>query len=1645
MSLYATNFIENQQSDLGNLTFNKTTTTLNFPTNTTTINKQQISYPTPMIIRESDIVGSIDGFASNGDQSISFGPNMQNVIQVFNVGFFGYSTDGIYYYPKVGFTYANNPSWNSIKYNGNMWMAVINNNTTNNIGYSYDGINWLYYTNSASPNGFTTIYWTGTMWILAADTTTNSSVNVSMYYSYDGFNWQASANTGPLISFVYSIRTNGNIIWAVGKLYANSVYSAAAIYSYDGINWQRPSIVFSLAGGYPLKSLYLSNTIYDILWTGKIWIASGNNGISYSTDPLGLSNWKFSITSINAYALAWNGQVCVVSIQSQIVSMYYSYDGINWVNNTRNFASGVIATSTKWNGTLFASGGYDTVGYSYNPAGNWPYGTTNYDTFAGYITMNAGGAKHANQYIFDTNMRRIHSITFPRRLSVAGGIGTSSTLFYSYDGIIWQPTNNTVFTTAGNAAIYNGRIWVAAGQGGNTLAYSQNGIQWNGAGSTIFSTAGLSLVWSPSLSLFVAGGQGTNTLAISYDGLTWIPKSNSIFLTSCNSISASANLIVAVGQGGNTIAYSTNGVSWQSAGSPVITTKGTGITNNGSLWVAVGNTASAGKIAYSYNGANWTDTGFSGFYTSANSIAWNGTLWVAGGQGGNTTAYSYDGINWNAGTNPVLSVGNAISWNGTVWTAGGTNGNITYSYDGINWQKYIPPTLGYIWIETSAPKYNWQGIAMSDDGTKLFACANNNYIFLSTNSGSTWSQSSSPSLAWSGICCSSDGTKIYASNTSSSNIYISTNSGSTWVAKSVVASPTTVSCSASGNVVATSANGSYTVYISTNSGSTWTSGVLGLSWGFYDAFVSRDGTFIVVTQNSYGQLFTSSNSGATWVQTTGQYQPITMSGNGSQIIGISYNVGGRGISTNSGATFSNFAPPINGVLLSSSSGSIVVSGDTNSILLSTNNGATFNTLNGISENWNKGTISSDGTKIALSAANDYIWTASVISYNNTFSQINNIATNYQVIPKPYIQPPTIAFSRGANPISYSPDGINWQSIGQGIFGGQGNRAFWNGSMWIAAGIGGNSLAYSYDGFNWTGLGASILTTATGITYNGSIWVAVGQGPAASIAYSQTGFSWTPVSNSAQIFTAPTGNVSWNGTAFVAGGNTIATSTNGITWQQIANPILTSINSVANNGTIWVAVGQGSTNQISYTTDTTGNTGWTQANTKPFATAAYDIAWNGQIWVSTGVDTANTVATSTDGINWTGISIPNTQGGGICWNGIRWVLTSYNGGNIYYSANATNWYSPGNYSLGPNSMGVSSNPGVGAFIAPSAIALTNTGISGNNITNSQTLDFISSDEYYQSGFSNASITVNPTFNPNLTQYIPKPIYVPYYYFASGNYIASVINNYTVISFLSGSSTIQFTTTKTVNVLIVGGGGGGGLSMGDEGAGGGGAGAIGYGTLTFSPFSTYTITIGAGGIAGNVNTVVPPTNGVSTTISGVGISETAIGGGGGGSGIDGLITSVGSNGGSGGGGNGYGADNVGGTVSASSGTLTYIGKIGGVGYAASNGGGVGGGGGGAATAGTNGTITNASGGGGNGYTWSYTTPIYGGGGGGGAYNQIGYMQGGPGGLGGGGNGGIFADSVADGSPGLANTGGGGGGGTGGGSNGGAGGSGIVVIAF
>jgi hypothetical protein len=244
-----------------------------------------------------------------------------------------------------------------------------------------------------------------------------------------------------------------------------------------------------------------------------------------------------------------------------------------------------------------------------------------------------------------------------------------------------------------------------------------------------------------------------------------------------------------------------------------------------------------------------------------------------------------------------------------------------------------------------------------------------------------------------------------------------------------------------------------------------------------------------------------------------------------------------------------------------------------------------------------------------------------------------------------------------------------------------------------------------------------------------------------------------------------------------------------------------------------------------------------------------------------------------------------------------------------------------------------------------------------------------------------------------------------------------------------------TPTSIEYLVIAGGGGGAKGTGSLG-GCGGSGAGGYrcsvsGELTGgggsaeSPLSivkstTYTVTVGAGGVGRTTDAV-----GAQGSNSVLG-SITSTGGGGGGS--SGGASQTGGAGGSSGG----GAGNI-----SSPGTRTASPVQGYNGGASSNGNGGKGGGGAGAEGGQ--TTSNVGGAGGNGLASSITgtSVTRGGGGGGGAFSS---NPGGTGGTGGGGAGGGTGVGVA----GTANTG-GGAGGNASTANGVNGGSGVVILRY
>ena len=249
--------------------------------------------------------------------------------------------------------------------------------------------------------------------------------------------------------------------------------------------------------------------------------------------------------------------------------------------------------------------------------------------------------------------------------------------------------------------------------------------------------------------------------------------------------------------------------------------------------------------------------------------------------------------------------------------------------------------------------------------------------------------------------------------------------------------------------------------------------------------------------------------------------------------------------------------------------------------------------------------------------------------------------------------------------------------------------------------------------------------------------------------------------------------------------------------------------------------------------------------------------------------------------------------------------------------------------------------------------------------------------------------------------------------------------------------------SVDYLVVGGGGsgGGGTDAPYAGGGGGGAGGFRTGTLSVTPGTSYTVTVGAGGAA-QAGTASQGNDGADSVFS----SITSDGGGGGGGGTGAGGADDGKDGGSGGGASRSSSpaeQGIGGTGT------TDQGNDGGDGdpTPGSNHDGAGGGGGASAAGETaanlGGTGSGGDGGAGTASSITGSSVTYAGGGGGGGGNASSVGVAGAGGAGGGGAGGD--NSAAAGTAGTANTGGGGGGGGYINGDGAAGGSGIVIISY
>jgi hypothetical protein len=294
----------------------------------------------------------------------------------------------------------------------------------------------------------------------------------------------------------------------------------------------------------------------------------------------------------------------------------------------------------------------------------------------------------------------------------------------------------------------------------------------------------------------------------------------------------------------------------------------------------------------------------------------------------------------------------------------------------------LNPVFAQTWTQTSAPS-GADAVASSADGTKLVAVVNN-WIYVSTNSGTSWTSNSVPlGPFFKSVTSSADGTKLVTASivVGICGIYTSTNSGVSWQQTSA---PTNYGW----NAVASSADGTKLVavgspadtyvgpiYTSMDSGTTWVSNSAPiLAWNAVAS--SADGTKLVAAGSSQPAIYTSTNSGTTWVSNCipdllseyGLYwQSVASSADGTKLVAAE-EIGWIYTSTTSGMTWtSNNTPGLNlswQSVASSADGTKLVAAEEYGVIYTSVNSGTTWTSNSVPLGyWSSVASSADGSKL----------------------------------------------------------------------------------------------------------------------------------------------------------------------------------------------------------------------------------------------------------------------------------------------------------------------------------------------------------------------------------------------------------------------------------------------------------------------------------------------------------------------------------------------------------------------------------------------------------------------------------------------------------------------------------------------------------
>jgi hypothetical protein len=483
---------------------------------------------------------------------------------------------------------------------------------------------------------------------------------------------------------------------------------------------------------------YDGNVFVAAVFTGSNIVISTNTGASWSTVAVGGSNY------MNAIGISLNGQFMVTGARTGTGSNLYvsSSTGTYWTNVSSSTYGNIPAASKLWTAASVSSTGqYMIIG---NGTDTIMYVSSNYGNWWTFPTVPPASMSFPDMYCqisMSQSSTAIYSFSFLAPIYISTNYGYNwSELSKPSTLLSFMPITTTGFgNNSGNGNGYsNGGVISHTGQ----IMATYGNITYPGVFLSTNSGNSFSRTWGGSL-----GTQyGITAMAMTPDGNTMVAAYN-------GSVHISTNY----------------GNFWRVTTAPSYTYHGITISGNGKVIGAcqrnnTGNVAlstDGGNTFIYYQGVNGLATGNSGSQVVATNTT--GSVILMGNGGGSGAA---NGL--------YLSVNSGATWVKQS-VSGGTQhfGGIAVSNDGLkllgadgqSGNLSVSTNSGTTWINVSpAGNVSYYGAAMSGDGTIMMATANNT-IWMSTNTGKNWLNLANYTIvpAVNAIYLSNDGTKLFAS------------------------------------------------------------------------------------------------------------------------------------------------------------------------------------------------------------------------------------------------------------------------------------------------------------------------------------------------------------------------------------------------------------------------------------------------------------------------------------------------------------------------------------------------------------------------------------------------------------------------------------------------------------------------------------------------------------------------------------------------------------------------------------------------------------------------------------------------------------------------------------------------------------------